>query len=456
MHRRRYLTLLGLAGGAAAGAGCATFDPDGDDDDDDEDDGPGPTPPPTQQTPTETPLTPSDPIPHAEDYETVVDLAEAGADTEGTESVVDLLEDNLGNDTLVYLPAGRYRIDRTVRQKSFVNLAIVGQQATIVPSSDFGSVFFDLGRPGEATDLLVEGVTFDFRAPGVGSRPVSAVVGDNLTIRDVTVTGRQEAGQGMLRTDLTDPDGSGTVERFRAPDGAAYDTDSNGILVGDNHRGTLRFLDCRIEGFPDNGLYADPEDGRVEVIGGYYADCNISCVRVGNDSLLRDVEIRCNSAPEGFSNMRGIRLTHGEGVTVENCLVEMRQVTGSDGGITLGKALASATVTDTEIRVDADNVNGVQVKPPTVVPADGRIEFRDIDITGSAAQRSAIEVHERQDCSFKRITVEQTGTQRDGIVLDRAMATLRDCWLDVTGQPLVYRGSASARVFDSYPPSLNS
>jgi hypothetical protein len=445
MDRRQYLRLLGLTGGFAA-AGCATPEPDG------------------AETPTEndapqetdTPLTPDNSVPHANRFETVIDLAEAGADTDGAEPVTELVEKTLDDDTLVHLPPGRYRIDNTVREKSFANLGIVGRHATIVPSDGFESVFFDLGRPGEASGLLVEGLTFDFRAPGAGSRPLSTLVDDDLVIRDVTVTGRQDAGQGMLRTDVTDPGGTGTIEAFRAPDGAALETDANGILVGSNHRGTLRVSDCRVEGFPDNGLYADPEHGRVEVVGGYYADCNISCVRVGNDSLVRNVEVRCDSTPEGYSNMRGIRLTHGDGPTVENCDIEMQAVTGSDGGITLGKSLTSATVTDTHVRVNADNVNGVQIKPPDGVPSDQRIELENVDVTGSAARRSAIEVHYRDDCSFKRVTVKQSGQERDGIVLDNATGTLRDCWIDVTGTPLISRGEGVVNVFDSYPDELNA
>ncbi|MFC7134045.1 MULTISPECIES: right-handed parallel beta-helix repeat-containing protein [Salinibaculum] len=457
MDRRTYLKALGAAGVAGL-AGCATFDPDGD-----ETPEPGPGPKPTETetatataTPTETPRTPTEQIPHTGRFDTVVDLAEAGADTEANESVVDVLEDNLTDDTLVYLPPGRYLVDRTMRAKSFVNLGIVGKEATIVPEPGFGSVFFDLGRPGQASDLLFEDVTFDFREPGVGSRPVSALVDDGLVVRNLFVTGRQDTGQGMLRVDVTDADGTGLVENLQIPDGAVFETSSNGVLVGDNHTGTIRFENCRVEGFPDNGLYADPQHGSVEVVGGYYANSNIANVRIGNDSVVRDVHVRCDAAPDQFSNMRGIRITHGDGAVVEDCTVEMRRVAGSDGGITFGKGCESATVKDTRIRVDADNVNAVQIKHPEGVAGDERIELDSLKITGGAASSSAVEVHQRRDCTFKNLTIKQSGDDRDGFLIDRSTAAIRDCWVEVTGQPIVTMGDSTAHVVDSYPPNLNS
>ncbi|NIS32005.1 MAG: hypothetical protein GWN73_01330, partial [Actinobacteria bacterium] len=76
----------------------------------------------------------------------------------------------------------------------------------------------------------------------------------DFTIRDVSVIGNQDDGWGMMRLDVTDPDGVGLVERMRLPDGAAIETNSTGCLVGDEHRGQITFRDCHIAGFADNGL----------------------------------------------------------------------------------------------------------------------------------------------------------------------------------------------------------
>ena len=68
-------------------------------------------------------------------------------------------------------------------------------------------------------------------APDVGARPLQ-ILADDLIVRDVTVAGRQNRGRGMMRFDVTNPDGIGLVERMHLPDGAAVGTGTVGCLVG--------------------------------------------------------------------------------------------------------------------------------------------------------------------------------------------------------------------------------
>lgn len=97
------------------------------------------------------------------------------------------------------------------------------------------------------------------------------------------------------------PDSQVIMKRFRMPDGVSdgYDDSENGIYLksnrdGGGHQGCARFLWCQVEGFGDNGLYADgpnaadavegdgsPYYGQVIVVGGVYRNNNISNVRIG-------------------------------------------------------------------------------------------------------------------------------------------------------------------------------
>jgi len=448
MHRRKFLKLAAAGGIATSVAGCSS------------DEDPSPEPPTETQTSRTTAGTTSTPdlaerVPYGDQFETVIDLQRAGADPEAEESIVPLLEEYIDDDTLVYLPSGHYLMDNTVQRLEFENLGIVGHDAIVVPADGFNSPFFDLGRPDEAAGLLFEGVNFDFNAPDAGSRPLSALVDDDLVVRDLVVTGTQAGGSGMLRVDVTNEDGTGLVERARLLDGAKPETDANGCLVGDENRGHIRFENCQMEGFPDNGLYADPAEGSIEVIGGYYANCNVSCIRVANDSVVRGVRVRCDRAPEEYGNMRGIRVTHAEGALVENCVIELLDVAGSDGAITFGKALTSATIRDSRIVIDADYVNAIQVKHPENVPDDEPITIEDVSITGSAANESAVEVNERQNCTFENVSIEQDGENRDGMVFDRSNASIRDCEIQVTGEPIVAPEDATVNVVGTIPERLN-
>lgn len=434
MNRRKFLALLGVTGASSLLAGC-----------------PGAERTPSTPRATSTRRPPASPTSRPaltgdpRQYGSVVDLVEAGVDPEGGHSIVPLLEEHADDDTLLVFPPGRYLMDDTVDIAEFTNLGIVGDDATIVPTDGFTAVLFHLGRPDLATDLLVEGLEFDIRAEGTGPRPLSIQAGGRVTVRDVSVTGLQDDGWGMMRIDVTDVEGSGLVDRLRLPDGSTMDTNSTGCFIGEDHRGEITFRNCRIEGFADNGLYAEPSQGSVRVIGGYYANCNVASVRVGGNSLVRDVHVRCDREPPDFGNMRGIRLREGRNVLVENCLVEMIDVVGSDGGIVLAPWLESATVRDTTVRIDTDDVAGILVKdprqshgaPPSDEAMSGTIRLEDITVSGSAAGGAAIRIVARDGCVLEGIDIQQGGANRQGIRFENSDAVLRDTVIDVTGESVV-------------------
>jgi hypothetical protein len=181
------------------------------------------------------------------------------------------------------------------------------------------------------------------------------------------------------------------------------------------------------------------------VIGGTYRNNGIANVRVGTDSLVRDVHVRCDEARQGMENMRGIRLRQGANARVENCVVELHEVTYSDGAITVSPWLESATVVDTKITVDADEVPAVKLKSP-VKPGGGepRIRFRNVRVDGAAAGGRTVEVVDRDACVFENVCIRQTGRNRDGFRLLRSRdSVLRDAAIGVTGEPLVLENSTA-------------
>lgn len=78
-----------------------------------------------------------------------------------------------GDDTALYLPHGTYLMDDVTELFEFTNLGIVGDSATIVPPDGYDSVLFDVGRPGTATDFLIQDIEFDMRASDTGARALS-------------------------------------------------------------------------------------------------------------------------------------------------------------------------------------------------------------------------------------------------------------------------------------------
>ncbi|WP_255198805.1 twin-arginine translocation signal domain-containing protein [Halorarius litoreus] len=431
MNRRKFVKLTGGVGVATALAGCSN--PFGRGGETEATPSPGATPTPTPEG------TVRPEPPYADEYGTVVNMVAAGADRTGNENILDVLESHAGDDTLLYFPEGRYLLaEDGLHLLDFEHFGIVADRAVIVPERGYEGVLFDFGRPGRATDLRIEGLGFDFRAPDTGPRPLSVLVDDDVVIRDLSVTGIQDAGWGMLRIDITGENGTGLVEGLHLPDGSISSTGSTGCLVGEHHRGEIHFVDAHIEGFSDNGLYADPRQGAVRVTGGFFANNNVSSLRVGDNSVVRNAHVRCDAKPDGFGNMRGLWLRHGNNVLVENCSIELHRVTGSDGALVLADELEAATVRNTVIQVNVDDIEAIRAKSPkSKVALDGQCLFEGITITGTAGGGSTINVTDRLACEFRDLYVRQDGPNRDGFKFNDCRALVEDTYINVSGRAFV-------------------
>lgn len=436
--RRRYLKTLGGVATLAALAGC----PGGDST---ETDGPSPTErtgsPDDERSPTGERT--------ATAREDAVDVVEAGASPDGDEPTVPVLEEVVGDGETLLFPEGEYLLTQEWRVKTFEDLSIVGENATLRVEPGYDDYLFVLGNPDGARGLTVEGLTFDVSAPDTGARPLHGMVEDGLRVSDVTVVGQQDVDQDSVRFDVTGTDGTGVVERLQLPDGGDPTYPITGCYVGEKHVGTLRFVDCHVAGFPDNGLYASPAIGRVVVEGGRYENNDISNVRVSGPAEVRNVHVRCDAEPDGFENMRGVRLREGRDVLVEGCTIEMEQVAASDGAITMSNWLEAAAVRDTRIVVDADGVPAILAKSPNDDVAgegDYQVRIEDVTVSGSAQDTAAIHLMDREECLVDNVCIRQTGARRDGVHCTRVSdSTLSDSSIAVTDRPVVLENATVAR-----------
>ncbi|WP_254278581.1 hypothetical protein [Haloarcula marina] len=451
--RRELLARLGAAGGLGALAGCPS---DGGTESPTETETASPTDPQRSpdstdggETPTASASTTTPQPPTASDYDRVVDVVEAGADPNGRETVLPVLNDIDPNDTLVEFPPGEYFIDGQWRLHEFQNFAVRGPEATITTVPNFTGPLFGFGGTGDASNLAVEGFTFDFRQRDTGPRPLYGRVRDGLYVGDVTVRGEFDIDQDGMRFDVTAPGGTGVVRNLRMPDGGHPRYPNTGCYVGETHRGHLRFEECRIDGFPDNGLYASPAVGRVDVLGGEYRNSGVSNVRVSGPATVRGVTVRCNEARAGVPNMRGIRLREGSDILVDNCRVVMDRVTESDGAITCAEWLESATVRNTHVTVRADGVRALWAKAPQSPLSGNRqypLQVRNLTVDGSAATDAAVMVAERPGTLLETLCICQSGAARDGVhLLDSGQSTLSGANITVTGTPLVTTRSPLSR-----------
>lgn len=389
-------------------------------------------------------------------YETVIDVVEAGADNTGSEPIDDLLVELRGDDTLLVFPPGRYLMTEQFRYTGFENFGLVGDDATIVPGSieavdgnvvtegtfDGAARLFRLGviySPGQ--DLRFEGFDFDFTAESSGLRAVEAYVSDGMQVRDIDVLGQHDTGTfGPALFCVTDDDGVGTVEGFRAPDGGAFsentvgdiDVGPTGMLISSSHAGKLWVRDCELGEFPDNGLYVSGADGRVVVEGGVYRNSNVANIRLAGDySYVRNATVVVDDRREGH-NQRGIRLDEGEHLWVYNTDIRLSEPNGhaitvmnesdsariqestvtigdrANHGIVINPYAGAVDVLDTDIEINGGG-HALQIQGENA--DDERVLVRRTTVTGDASGasgRNAIRC-ERANCEFDDLTVDQPG-----------------------------------------------
>jgi hypothetical protein len=396
-----------------------------------------------------------DPSKYADRFDTVVDVVDAGADDTGHVSVSSVLQEHLDDDTLLVFPPGRYYLDEQVRFTDFDNFGLVGDDATLVPANfhDFDGPQYRLFRLGThyspGTDLLVAGFTVDQSAPDTGIRAIDAVVDDGLHVEDVDVVGRHDSGTfGPGRFNVLDVGGEGVVRRFTARDGAQWESETpnagnvwrgpTGILANMT-AGTLRFEDCELGGFPDNGLYASGGSGQIVVDGGDYRNSNAPNIRVGGaKAVVRSATVTVDETPAvGFDDQRGIRLQNAADAEILNTTVDVRV----DQGVTaihVPHSAGTVWIEDVDVTVDSSVGNtAISVSPDagkTTVyrstidmsaPGGYGIVFKGPDASASAhvesvdvvgdvgdeGARAAIR-NTRDGVDFRAVSIDQPGGQK--------------------------------------------
>ena len=430
-----------------------------------------------------------------DDYATVVDVTEAGADDTGTESITPVLEELRGDDTLLVFPEGEYFMDEQFRFTGFDNFGVVGENATLIPADfhEFDGPQYRLFRLGVSYSpgrrLRFEGFDVDQSAPDTGIRVIEAYAADRLEVRDVTVRGYHDSGTwGPGLFNVTDPDGRGIVERFRAPDGGAWVENTPnagnrwrgpiGIEANEN-AGRLEFRHCWLGGFPNNGLYAAGGDGTIVVHGGLFRNSNGANVRVGGrNSEIRWPTVEVDATRPEDRSQRGIRIENGRSIDIYGAAVEITSPQPTSHAISVMNTCESARVDNVRLTLQGQAVNhGIVLSPEagetTIVETEiehdtaggyplwirdsdrtERILAEHLTITGRAGDaggfRDGIRC-ERDNCRFSNVDVTQRGrdgTDRNALVNTGTDLTVYRSELRANQYPFIDLGS-DALVRDS-------
>lgn len=394
--------------------------------------------------------------PHDDRFARVVDVAAESGDTTGSEPVNDVIESNLDDDTLFYFPEGTYHIKGMLVVQDYENVGFYGEDAVLRPSQgQWGNwVFVD-----DVSRFLLEGVTISNEAPQTGVRTKVHVTGGENVVRDVDVVGFQDVASRTHAFTLQ-VDGAETalhMIRVSMADGA-----ENGTAVfvhPANDPGTLRFKDCEIVGWHEQGLYGSPHGGPMFIVGGRYANNGMAQVRVGGGNkdtkaVVRDVTVEVDDPypADRKGNVRGIWLNEGANTLVENCDVSVSELSsyGSSGAIVVAPEHGSATIRNSNIQVDDQTFalaltmpkdDGFVIPSLEHPPENWAVTAEDLTISGRAPDGMGIWAVDRPGSTFRNVSIDQHGTDRDGIGLLRSPGTT------ITGLSCVTGGYPVAASF---------
>ncbi|WP_336036842.1 DsbA family protein [Halobacterium yunchengense] len=365
----------------------------------------------------------------ASQYDTVVDVVEAGADPTGEELVDDVLAEYNEDDTRLEFPDGRYKINKLSLYER-ENFAMVGTgDATLVPGPDYGSDVWIGG--GFVRDIHFEGFTLDHSAPDTD--PSVAFGGyDGIVVRDVTKRGYHDGPETAFGFSAWEEDGHVLVENLRVEDGSEPQT---AVCIYVDTEGTVTFRDCHVEGFGNNGLYASASRGPVHVEGGVYKNNDITQIRLGSPgSYVRDATVVVDDDHLDHDNSRGIRVADGHGpVRIENCDIRMESGQGG-GGVVSAYSGGGFELVDSRIYVGEDYTSvgsdgsrgaaAVLADEPTGIDDPGSTTIRNVSVTGEAAYRSAVCLR-RDDVILENVCIHQTGDHRNGVLVEADAANNR-------------------------------
>ena len=341
-------------------------------------------------------------------YGTVIDVTNEGADPNGNESITPIIEELADDDTLLKFPSGEYYIDKRVRVTNCENFGMIGDDATLVPASfddfdDSGDWNYKLFRLGvdydPVTDLRVENFTVDMTADNTGVRVIEAAADDGMIIRDIDIVGVHDSGAwGPGRFVITDSDGSGLVERFKAPDGAVKTENAPGDelrwgptgILSNTNRGTMTFRDCHLGGFPDNGLYASHGSGSIQIIRGHFENSAGANVRIGGKKskiigtkIIVDEETNLDDRAQV-----GLEFEDGEWVAGKNLDIRVSDPTSPAVWVDSSTDITHLNGSSIEVQTQ-DPATAISIRPGT-----GKTFIQRSDITHETGGGAAVKIKE--------------------------------------------------------------
>ena len=393
-----------------------------------------------------------------------------GADPTGGQSVNSAISQAARNGTLIVFPEGRYRFSGRVRLTDLGTVGFRGEgDVRFVVPQGFNDYLVNV----EVGRFLFEGIDIDIDRNNTNAG-LRVMAEQAFRVEDVELLGRGTHNsstdtKNLLNAGVWNRSGVGIVRKLVAKKGSAWAHYSPrgkvGIHAGGRHRGTMRVIDCHLEEFGNNGMYTSRCPGNIQVIGGFFRNNNVSCIRIsGEDSYVDGATVVVD--PDAYTgprtqedrafNMRGIVIESANagsdkppGTEIHNCEIVIKRNPTTGSAIHVWSNGRTAKITNTRIQMDndrpairRDGMNYQGNNPPAEGPRWVRME--NVQITGSSSGGSTLDIRYADGTQIENCCIHQSGSNRDGITLrNSSNCRIEDSVIDVSGEAIDLRSSSA-------------
>ncbi|WP_390207685.1 hypothetical protein [Halocatena marina] len=390
---------------------------------------------------------------HGITFDRVVDaVADLGCDPKGNADVSSKVKSALDGKTLVEFPSGTYHWDESVTLDTD-RIGIRGKSDDVLFTFPKGYNEFFIN--GSCDRALYENFDVDVR-PENTATGIRVASERGFHIENIEHIGRGTADSKDVtrcwQLRVNDPNATGVVKNFVAKKGSAWAHYKGGdgrvgisVYGGE---GTVKVIDCHLEEFGNNGIYASRSHSAVQVEGGTYRNNNVCGIRFSGkgsyvDGATIEVDPSKYSGPRTMEDdsfkLRGIVIEQGNsdtggfddaGAKVRNTDITIQDNPTTGQAISMWTGGRTLTISDTKIVFNNNGAPAIYREGKTSQGSHSAssgarwLHMDTVQITGAAAEGPTILAEEANKTKIKNCYIEQTGNGRQGIALPNSQSSL--------------------------------